>query len=97
MQAKQLGKRQKTSQFKDTDDVYNFEYKLQNALSLLHRAKITQHDKQKILDFVGLLRALRVSKGRIAKNILHLKLITENLGIPFEQATRKDIENFAAS
>jgi hypothetical protein len=51
MQAKQLGKRQSTSQFKDTGDVYNFEYKLQNALSLLDRAKITPHDKQKILDF----------------------------------------------
>ncbi|MGI0091841.1 MAG: tyrosine-type recombinase/integrase [Nitrososphaerales archaeon] len=97
MQARELGKRQSSSPFHDTNDVYNFEYKLKNALSLLERAKISPQDKQKILDFVDLLKALRVSKGRIAKYILHLKVIGENLGLQFEQATRKDIEHFVAS
>ncbi|HVB11868.1 MAG TPA: hypothetical protein VNE86_01950 [Nitrososphaerales archaeon] len=93
------GKRQKAKQYVDSpDDVYGFEYKLKNAFSLLERAeKITPGDKQKILQFVGILKALRVSKGRIAKYILHLKLIGENPGVTFEPATRKDIENFVAT
>ena len=59
------GKRQKAKQYVDSpDDVYGFEYKLKNAFSLLERAeKITPGDKQKILQFVGILKALRVSKG----------------------------------
>ena len=95
----QKGKRQKAKQYVDTpDDVYGFEYKLKNASSLLERTeKIAPGDKQKILQFVDLLKALRVSKGRIAKYILHLKLIGENLGVTFEPATRKDIEHFVAT
>lgn len=51
----------------------------------------------KISEFIELLKALKVSKRRIAKYILHLKMIRENLGLPFEEATRKDIEHFVAS
>jgi hypothetical protein len=97
MQAKQLGKRQKSKPFNDSDDVYDFEYKLRNAISLLERTeKITPHDKEKIWEFIELLKVLRVSKGRLAKYIFHLKLIGENLGVTFEPATRKDIERFVA-
>ncbi len=39
MQAKQLGKRQKSKPFNYSDDVYDFEYKLHNAISLLERAE----------------------------------------------------------
>jgi len=93
------GKRQKAKQYVDSpDNVYGFEYKLHNAISLLERArKITPEDKQKIWQFVNLLKALRVSKGRIAKYILPLKLIRENLGVTFESASRKDIENFVGT
>ena len=95
---KELGKKQKSKQFNDSVDVYDFEYKLKNAESLLERSqKIAANDKQRIWEFVELLKALRVSKGRIAKYILHLKLIGENLGIQFDQVTRKDIEHFVAS
>ena len=59
--------------------------------------KITPSDKQKILQFVGLLKTLLVIKGRIANYILHLKLIGENLRFTFEPATRKDIEHFVAA
>jgi integrase/recombinase XerD len=38
-----------------------------------------------------------VSKGRIAKYILHLKLIGENIGLPFQQADRRAIEHFVAN
>ena len=75
MQAKQLGRKQKSKQFNDSNDVYDFEYKLQNATSLLERAKIAQQDKKKIWEFIELLKALRLSKGGIAKYILHLRLI----------------------
>ena len=95
----QKGKRQNGKKFVDSpDDVYWFEYKLKNAISLLERAqKITPKDKQKIWEFVYLLKALKVSMGRIAKYILHLKLIGEILGVTFEPATRKDIEHFAVN
>jgi integrase/recombinase XerD len=93
-----MGKRQKSKPFNDTTDVYDFEYKLKNAISLLQKAQnISQEDKKKIWEFVELLKALRVSKGRIAKYILHLKVIGENLGVSFESATRKDLEHFVAS
>lgn len=90
MQAKQLGKRQNSSPYHDTVDEYNFEYKLKNAYSLLDRAKIDPQGKHKILEFVDLLKALRVSKGRVAKYIPHLKITRENLGVQFEKAARKD-------
>ena len=98
MQAKQLGRKQTSKAFNDTVDVYDFQYKLQNATFLLDGSeKISSHDKEKIWEFVDLLKALRVSKGRIARYILHLKVMGENLGQPFERATRKDIEHFVAS
>jgi len=98
MQAKQLGRKQTSKAFNDTVDVYDFQYKLQNATFLVDGSeKISSHDKEKIWEFVDLLKALRVSKGRIAKYILHLKVMGENLGQPFEQNTRKDIEHFVAS
>ena len=46
--------------FNDSDDVYDFEYKLQNAISLLERSKISVQDRAKIWEFVELLMALRV-------------------------------------
>lgn len=97
MAAKQIGKKQKCKPFKINDAIYDFEYKLENALSLLQRAKISDHDRGKILEFAELLKALRVSKGRIAKYILHLKKIGENLGIAFEAATRNEIQHFVAN
>jgi hypothetical protein len=94
MQAKQLGRKQKANSF---NDVYDFGYKLKNAESLLEREeKISRHDKKKIWEFIELLRALRVSKGRIVKYILHLKKIGENLGEPFKKTDRKAIEHFVA-
>ncbi|MDH2899357.1 MAG: hypothetical protein PXY39_00120 [archaeon] len=63
MAAKQIGKKQKCKPFKINDGIYDFEYKLENALSLLQRAKISDHDREKILEFAELLKALRVSKG----------------------------------
>ena len=89
MQQKQAGRKQKSKPFNDSDDVYDFEYKIQNATSVLNRSeKITAHDKERIWQFIDHLKALRVSKGRIAKYIYHLKMIGENLGLEFEAATR---------
>ena len=98
MQQKQAGRKQQSKPFNDSDDVYNFAYKIQNATSVLNRSeKITPQDKERIWQFIGHLKTLRVSKGRIAKYIYYLKMIGENLGLEFEAASRKDIEHFASS
>jgi integrase/recombinase XerD len=98
VQAKQLGRKQKSKPFNDSEDVYDYEYRLQNAISLVTKSeKISQKDKEHISRFLDLLRALRVSKGRLAKYVFHLKTIGENIGLEFEQATRKDIEHFTGN
>jgi hypothetical protein len=95
MQAKLEGRQQKARN--DSEEIYGFEYKLDNAKSLLRGARnISSHDKNKIWEFLELLKALRVSKGRIAKYILHLKMIGENIGIPFEEANRRRLEHVLA-
>ncbi|MDG6907359.1 MAG: hypothetical protein JRN20_16425 [Nitrososphaerota archaeon] len=71
---------------------------LKNPTSLLERTQdISPGDKKRVWEFIELLKALRVSKGRIAKYLFHLRKIGENLGVPFEAATRKDIERFVAT
>ena len=98
MQQKQTGRKQKSKPYNDSDDVYDFAYKIQNATSVPNRSeKITPHDKEKIWQFIDHLKALRLSKGRIAKYIYHLKTIGENLGLEFEAATRKDIDHKASN
>ena len=56
MKAKELGRKQESKPFNDTNDVYDFQYNLQNATKLLNEnQKITPEDKQKIWQFVDLL------------------------------------------
>jgi integrase/recombinase XerD len=75
------------------DSIYYYASRLQSALSLIDKStKIAKADKQTILDFLDLLRAKRVSTGRLAKYAYHLRTIAENLGTTFEKTQRKDIE-----
>jgi len=79
------------------DDIYDFERSYRNASELLAKTdNISEHDKQLIWKFLDVLKALRVSKGRQAKYLYHLKTICENLGMEVEKATRQDIEHFVA-
>ncbi|MDH2900244.1 MAG: tyrosine-type recombinase/integrase [archaeon] len=83
---------------RNEDDIYNYEYRLNNAFSHLSRSeKISPHDKELIKQFyTRILQAQGVSIGRRAKYLLHLKTIVENLGVEFESAKRENIENFMA-
>ncbi|MHB8566991.1 MAG: hypothetical protein ACYC7D_12110 [Nitrososphaerales archaeon] len=53
--------------------------------------KISEKDKEIIWRFIDLLKALRVSKGRLAKYIFHLKVMGENLGLPFESVVGRTL------
>jgi len=79
---------------KKENDLYNYEYRLLNAISLVDRSTIlTQRDKELLSNFHTALKATDVSTG--AKYIFHLKVFGEKLGCEFEKATRKDIERFS--
>ncbi|MGI0092130.1 MAG: tyrosine-type recombinase/integrase, partial [Nitrososphaerales archaeon] len=82
----------------DENDIYDYQYRLANAFSLIDRStKISSRDKDLIRGFDKVLQATNVSIGRRAKYLFHLKTIGENIGLPFESANRKDIENFIGS
>jgi hypothetical protein len=71
LKAKEQGRKQKSERFNDSEDVYDYEYRLQNAISLVTRSeKISQKDKEPIARFMDLLRALRVSKVRCSEILL---------------------------
>jgi integrase/recombinase XerD len=77
------------------NDIYDYEYRLANAISLIHRStKISLRDKDLIRGFDRVLQATNVSVGRRAKYLFHLKTIGENFGLSFESAARQDVENF---
>jgi hypothetical protein len=53
---------------KDDHDVYDYAYRLKNAISLTERStKILPADKKLVNDFLNHLEAKRVSNGRLAK------------------------------
>ena len=77
-------------------DIYKFEKKLPMAYALLEKSSLSQRDKELIKGFIDHLRAQNVGIARLTKYIFTLKVIGEHLGVPFEQATRKEIERFLA-
>jgi integrase/recombinase XerD len=81
---------------KTRPDIYKFEKKLPMAYALLEKSGLTPRDKEIIKGFIDHLRAQNVGIARLTKYIFTMKVIGENLGVPFEQATRKDIERFMA-
>ncbi len=77
------------------EDVFDFEYSLRNAYSVLERTeRIRDEDKELVRAFVSQLKAQGVSTGRLAKYLYHLKTIGENLEAGFKGAQRADIERF---
>jgi len=77
----------------DDNDIHNFAYRIRNAYSLVESSKtIRARDKELIFDFIEHLKARRVSVGRQAKYLYHLKVLCEHLGVETEKATRRDIE-----
>ncbi len=80
-----------------SDSIYDYDYRLRNALSLLGRSSLCDRDRELVLSFVDLLTAQGVSRGRLAKYVFHLKVAGERLALPFEDAGRRDIERLMAS
>ncbi len=78
------------------DEIYNYEYTLQNAYKCLDKSRISYHDKDIIRKFMDHLSSMGVSKGRLAKYLFHLKIFAEHLGCGIEDAKRADIERFVS-
>lgn len=80
----------------EEENVYDYAYALSNALSLIDRLeKIILDDKNLIKDFLHHLEAKRVSTGRLAKYANHLRKLVENLGVPVESASRREMESLS--
>jgi integrase/recombinase XerD len=81
---------------KEADDVYDYCYALRNSLKRLDESEILSGgDKELIREFLEHLRAKRVSTGRLAKYGFTIRRLTEHLGVPIQNATRKDIERLS--
>ena len=77
-----------------TDEIYDYDYALNNAWALFRESKrIAISDKKIIEKFMHLIAAQGVSRGRQAKYLTHVRLITENLAVPLRKAKRKHIES----
>ncbi len=68
-------------------DIHDYRKRLERATRLLRESEIPQHDKELILKFTDVLRAERISLGRVAKYIYNLKVLSEML---FQQ-TKSDV------
>ncbi len=78
------------------DEIYDYQYTLQNAYKLLAKSMIPQHDKDIIKNFIDHLSSMGVSTGRLAKYLFHLKNFAEHLGVQIEEARRADMEHFVS-
>ncbi|MDE1862989.1 MAG: tyrosine-type recombinase/integrase [Thaumarchaeota archaeon] len=81
---------------KTVDEIYDYQYTLQNAYKRLDESNISQHDRDIIRKFTYHLSSMGVSKGRLAKYLFHLKNFAEHLGVQIEDAKRADIERFVS-
>ncbi len=81
---------------KVVDEIYDYQYTLQNAYKCLEKCKIPQRDKDIIRRFIEHLSSMGVSKGRLAKYLFHLKNFAEHLGVQIEDARRADMEYFVS-
>lgn len=75
-------------------DLYNFEYRMQNATDLLQRANTSDANKKLIEDFISHLADQGMGLARRVKFKLHLKVTAENFGKDFVDGDRKDAEKF---
>ena len=81
---------------KAVDEIYDYQYTLQNAYKRLEECNIPQHDKDIIRRFIEHLSSMGVSTGRLAKYLFHLKNFAEHLGTTVEEARRADMEHFVS-
>ncbi len=75
-------------------DLYNFEYRMQNATDLLGRANTSDANKKLIEGFISHLKVQGMGLARRVKFKLHLKVIAETFGKDFVDGNRKDAEKF---
>jgi len=60
-------------------DIHDYRKRLERAERLLQESKIPRQDKELILKFADVLRAERISLGRVAKYIYNLKVLSQML------------------
>jgi len=75
------------------DDIYNSERRVEmmlNSLATLEK----KEDAELIREFVKVIEAQGLSKTRVNKYIIHLKLVSRHLKVTFKEAKKKDIEEF---
>lgn len=81
---------------KEDDDIYDYAYSLRNSLRRLYESTtLSARDKEFVLGFLEHLKAKRVSTGRLAKYAFTIRDLMEHLGVPIEEATRRDIEKLS--
>lgn len=76
------------------EDVYDYQYTLQNAYKRLKEAAISEQDRETVRNYISHLACMGVSKGRLAKILFHLKVFAEHLGCGIVDAKRADMERF---
>ncbi len=79
-------------------DIHDYRKRLERATRLLQESKISSQDKEFILKFADVLRAERISFGRVAKYVYSLKVLSEILlrqtknPVGFDGADKKTID-----
>lgn len=83
-------------------DVHEYSKRLEQALTRVERSNVIEaRDKEEIKRFSTVLRAQRLSTGRVAKYVCHLKTVAEMLPSPTQSkrglsgATKDDIEQLS--
>ncbi|MEM3403787.1 MAG: tyrosine-type recombinase/integrase [Nitrososphaeria archaeon] len=76
------------------DQIYYYDRRLRNALTLLEKSTMLKEDRDVVKGFIEHLESQGVSVGRLAKYVFHLKVFGEELGKPFKEASRRDLERF---
>jgi len=75
------------------DDIYNSERRAEMMLNSLASLE-KKEDVELIKSFVKVIEAQGLSKTRVNKYIIHLKLVSRHLKVTFKEAKKKDIEEF---
>jgi integrase/recombinase XerD len=73
--------------------VYKYDQRIAGSLRRIHDSATCSENKQKIDEFYRSLIVRGYSKSRVDKYLNTLHTITIFLGMPFRQATRRDIED----
>jgi integrase/recombinase XerD len=77
--------------------IHNFEKRVEQAQNCLKQSKISDKNKQFILDFVNSGYGAGIGNARISKYLSSLKIIAETIKKDFDNISNKDITTFLAN